>query len=204
MHTTAYGRRWNRAPALPPVGIGASSARENAKCIRILADFRRNRPPMKLIRLCPSSSPADARAVFAPGNDSLAPPDGLSRFGADSRHQSRAMAQGPPGIRFPGSDGGRNKKPSEICIVRGADASGGPFGNAFDIRRPTARPPRSNWTTGNCQPPIDGWNHPPRIRTDDRQSKPFFTLLSHYSVRMHFVCSRMQSVCTFCPRAKSQ
>ena len=81
VHTTAYGRRWNRAPALPPVGIGASSARENAKCIRILADFRRNRPPMKLIRLCPSSSPADARAVFAPGNDSLAPLTGFHPFG---------------------------------------------------------------------------------------------------------------------------
>ena len=58
VHTTAYGRRWNRAPALPPVGIGAFPARENAKCIRIririLADFRRNRPSGKLIRLCPS------------------------------------------------------------------------------------------------------------------------------------------------------
>ena len=50
VHTAAYGRRWNRAPALLPVGIGASLARENAKCIRIririFADFRRKRPPM--------------------------------------------------------------------------------------------------------------------------------------------------------------
>ncbi len=66
VHTTAYGRRWNRAPALPPVGIGASSARENRKCIRIFADFGRKRPPMKSIRLRPSSSPADARAGFRP------------------------------------------------------------------------------------------------------------------------------------------
>ena len=70
VHTTAYGRRWNRAPALLPVGIGAPPARENRKCIRIririFADFRRKRPPMKLIRLRPSSSPADARAGFLP------------------------------------------------------------------------------------------------------------------------------------------
>ena len=34
VHTAAYGRRWNRALDLLPVGIGASSARQNQKCIR--------------------------------------------------------------------------------------------------------------------------------------------------------------------------
>ena len=85
VHTTAYDRKSNRALALLPVGIEASPARENAKCIRIririLADFRRNRLSGKLIRLCPSSSPADARTVFAPGNDSLAPLTGFHPFG---------------------------------------------------------------------------------------------------------------------------
>ena len=58
VHTAAYDRKSNRALALLPVGIEASPARENAKCIRIririFADFRRNRPSGKLIRLCPS------------------------------------------------------------------------------------------------------------------------------------------------------
>ena len=34
VHTAAYGRQWNRALALPPVGIEASPAREDRKCIR--------------------------------------------------------------------------------------------------------------------------------------------------------------------------
>ena len=34
VHTAAYGRRWNRAPALLPVGIKALPARRNQKCIR--------------------------------------------------------------------------------------------------------------------------------------------------------------------------
>ena len=45
------------------------------------ADSRRNRPPMKLIRLRPSLIPFDARAVFAPKNDSLAPLRGFRPFG---------------------------------------------------------------------------------------------------------------------------
>ena len=81
VHTAAHGSLWNQALALPPVGIGASSARENAKCIRIFADSRRNRPPMKSIRLRPSLIPFDARAVFfAPKNDSLAPLTGFRPF----------------------------------------------------------------------------------------------------------------------------
>ncbi len=167
---------------------------------------------MKSIRLRPSLIPLDAQAVFCSCMPFFGPPDGLSRFGAKSFCTGAApWRRGRRGFAFQAVTADEIKSPRKCnrfsgrsCIVRGADAPGGPFGNAFDIRRPTARPPRSNWTTGNCQPPINGWNHPPRIRTDDRQSKPFFTLLSHYSVRMHFVCSRMQSVCTFCPRAKSQ
>ena len=80
-HTAAYGSLWNRALVLLPVGIGASSARRNQKCIRISADSRRNRPPMKSIRLRPSLIPFDAWAVFAPKNDSLAPLTGFRPFG---------------------------------------------------------------------------------------------------------------------------
>ena len=86
VHTAAYGSHRNQALALLPVGIGgAFPACENQKCIRIRirisADSRRNRPSMKSIRLRPSSSPADAQAVFAPKNDSLAPLRGFRPFG---------------------------------------------------------------------------------------------------------------------------
>ena len=84
VHTAAYDRKSNRALALLPVGIEASPARENAKCIRIRirisADFRRNRPPMKLIRLCPSLIPFDALAGFCPWKRFFGPSDGLSSF----------------------------------------------------------------------------------------------------------------------------
>ena len=64
VHTAAYGSLRNRALVLLPVGIEALPARENRKCIRILADFRRNRPPMKSIRLRPSLIPLNAQAAF--------------------------------------------------------------------------------------------------------------------------------------------
>ena len=109
VHTTAYVRRWNRAPALLPVGIGAPPARESRKCIRIririFADFGRKRPSMKLIRLCPASSPADARAGFCPWKRFFGPSDGLSSFwGIVCRHPIRAVPQGEPRIRFSGND----------------------------------------------------------------------------------------------------
>ena len=44
------------------------------------ADSRRNRPPMKLIRLCPSLIPLDARAGFRPWKRFFGPSDGLSSF----------------------------------------------------------------------------------------------------------------------------
>ena len=45
VHTTAYGRRWNRALALLPVGIEALPAREIEKCIRICI-----RPSVRIAR----------------------------------------------------------------------------------------------------------------------------------------------------------
>ena len=64
VHTAAYGSHWNPALALLPVGIEASSARRKPKVHTDphtdFADFRRNRPPMKSIRLRPSLIPFDA------------------------------------------------------------------------------------------------------------------------------------------------
>ena len=86
VYTTAYGSHWNQALALPPVGIEASSARQNDKCIRIciriFADFGRKCPPTKLIRLCPSLIPLDAQAGFCPQKRFFDPSDGLSSFQA--------------------------------------------------------------------------------------------------------------------------
>ena len=48
--------------------------------IRISADSRRNRPPMKSIRLRPSLIPFDARAGFRPWKRFFGPSDGLSSF----------------------------------------------------------------------------------------------------------------------------
>ena len=84
MHKTAYGFSLNQALALLPVGIEALPARENDKCIRICvrisADFGRKRPPMKLIRLCPSLIPIDTQGVFCPCTPFFGPSDGLSSF----------------------------------------------------------------------------------------------------------------------------
>ena len=80
VHKTAYGRRWNQALALLPVGIGAPPARENRKCIRISADSRRNRPSGELIRLRLSLILLDALAVFCPCMPFFGPSDGLSCF----------------------------------------------------------------------------------------------------------------------------
>ena len=110
MHKNAYGLSLKRALALLPVGIEAFSACEIAKCIRIciriFADFRRNRPPMKLIRLCSSSSPASAWAVFCLWKRFFGPSDGLSSFRRMGLlcHPIRAAPQGAPRIRFPGND----------------------------------------------------------------------------------------------------
>ena len=86
VYTAAYGSHWNQALALPPVGIEASSARQNDKCIRIciriFADFGRKCPPTKLIRLCPSLIPLDAQAGFCPQKRFFDPSDGLSSFQA--------------------------------------------------------------------------------------------------------------------------
>ena len=99
VHTTAYGSHWNPALALLPVGIEASSARRKQKAHTDphtdFADFRRNRPPMKLIRLCPSLIPIDARAGFCPWKRFFGPSDGLSSFwGIVCRHPTHTVPQG--------------------------------------------------------------------------------------------------------------
>lgn len=70
VHKSAYASGSNRALALLPVGKRGFTARRNQKCIRICirisADFRRNRPSRKLFHPCPSSSPVDAPGVFCP------------------------------------------------------------------------------------------------------------------------------------------
>ena len=80
VHKSVYGNDANPALALPPVGIETFSARQNQKCIRIFADFRRKHPPVELIRLCLPSSLADAPAAFCPCTPSLAPLTGLRPF----------------------------------------------------------------------------------------------------------------------------
>ena len=47
VHTTAYGSHWNPALALPPVGIGASSARRKQKCIRRCIRLFRHATPYR-------------------------------------------------------------------------------------------------------------------------------------------------------------
>ena len=118
VYTAAYGSHWNQALALPPVGIEASSARQNDKCIRIciriFADFGRKCPPTKLIRPCPSLIPLDAQAGFCPQKRFFDPSDGLSSFQAKfCCHQSHAVPQGVPGIRFSDNAGGWNKNGPE-------------------------------------------------------------------------------------------
>ena len=55
------------------------------------------------------------------------------------------------------------------------------------------RLPSENLQSGNLADSDDG----------KRQGQAVFTFSSHLCVRMHFVCSRMQSVCTFSARAKN-
>ena len=121
VHKTAYGRRWNQALALLPVGIGAPPARENRKCIRICirisADSRRNRPSGELIRLRLSLILLDALAVFCPCMPFFGPSDGLSCFWGIVFRTIRAVPQGPPRIRFSGNGGDWNeKRPGNVIV----------------------------------------------------------------------------------------
>ena len=123
-HTAAYGSHRNPALALPPVGIEASSARRKQKRIRIririFADSRRNRPPMKSIRLRPSLIPFDAPAVFCPWKRFFGPSDGLSSFQAIVVVPIHTVPQGAPRIRFSG-DGvfGNEKRPENVIVFSG-------------------------------------------------------------------------------------
>ena len=121
VHKTAYGRRWNQALALLPVGIGAPPARANRKCIRICirisADSRRNRPSGELIRLRLSLILLDALAVFCPCMPFFGPSDGLSCFWGIVFRTIRAVPQGPPRIRFSGNGGDWNeKRPGNVIV----------------------------------------------------------------------------------------
>ena len=73
--------------------------------------------------------------------------------------------------------------------------SGGRRGASVVLRKSSAfqRLPSENLQSDNHGDSNDG----------KRRGQAVFTLSTHSCVRMHFVCSRMQSVCTFCPRARS-
>ena len=91
VHTAAYGRRWNRALALLPVGIGASLARENRKCIR------------RCIRLFGRKTPIDPllserRDLFGMASE---PMDGIRPCGPSQGPLPRASRR-PPGRNGPG------------------------------------------------------------------------------------------------------
>ena len=76
VHTAAYGSRWNRALVLLSVGIGASSARENRKCIRRCIRLFRHatpyRPPIGNGRRNRPDDPAPGRDGIS--TDSTHPP----------------------------------------------------------------------------------------------------------------------------------
>ena len=189
----AYGRIRRRLQS----GLGSTACRHwdasRPRKPKVHTDFRRlrrKRPPMKSIRLRPSLIPFDAPAVFCPWKRFFGPSDGLSSFWRISRrHPIRAVPQGPPRIRFSDNDGGWNKKRHGNVIVFSvipSPALHGPMGygqSSAPYRRPES---------------------PLKMKLGSGQSKPVFTLLSHYADIMHFVCSRMHQLCTFCPKARSQ
>ena len=101
VHTAAYGSHWNQVLALLPVGIGASSARENRKCIRRCIRLFRHatpyRPPIGNGRRNRPDDPAPGR-------------DGIS---TDSTHPTIPVGivaghlpQGGPYMPFFGPSGG--------------------------------------------------------------------------------------------------
>ena len=113
--------------SLLPVGIGASSARRNQKCIRICirisADFRRNRPSTELIRLCPSSSPADAQGVSCSCTPFFGPSDGLSSFrGEDVAIRFAPRRKGRQGFDFQAMTSTEIKKRPGNVIVFSDDS----------------------------------------------------------------------------------
>ena len=123
------------------------------------------------------------------------------------RKPARASTGDDDGRRRINSIGGRFRKlfSAVIADVRSnaliqcptaLPESGGRRGASVALRKSSdfQRLPSENLQSGNHGDSDDG--------KDRRQA--VFTLSSHLCVRMHFVCSRMQSVCTFRPRARSQ
>ena len=100
-HTAAYGSHRNQALALLPVGIGASSARENRKCIRRCIRLFRHatpyRPPIGNGRRNRPDDPAPGRDGIS--TDSTHPPIPV---GIVAGH----LPQGGPYMPFFGPSGG--------------------------------------------------------------------------------------------------
>ena len=194
MHKSAYGDDANRALALLLVDIEAPSARGKRKCIRIririFADFGRKCPPMKLIRLCPSPSPLDARGVFCPCTPFFGPSDGLSSFWAIV-----------VGIRLKPCHRGRQGFDFQTTMADGIKKRHGNVIVFSVIPSPALHGPMGY---GQSSAPYRRPESPLKMKSGSGQSKPVFTLLSHYADIMHFVCSRMHQLCTFCPKARSQ
>ena len=117
MHTAAYGSHRNPALALLPVGIGASSARENRKCIRRCIRLFRHatpyRPPIGNGRRNRPDDPAPGRDGIS--TDSTHPPIPV---GIVAGH----LPQGGPYMPFFGPSGGLS--PQEAPDVVGIAAIG--------------------------------------------------------------------------------
>ena len=135
VHTAAYGSHRNQALALLPVGIGASSARENRKCIRRCIRLFRHatpyRPPIGNGRRNRPDDPAPGRDGIS--TDSTHPPIPV---GIVAGH----LPQGGPYMPFFGPSGGlspqealdrRTSPPSALrgrlsgagCIAREKEAT---------------------------------------------------------------------------------
>ena len=159
MHKSAYGDDANRALALLPVDIEAPSARGKRKCIRIririFADFGRKCPPMKLIRLCPSSSPADAQGVSCSCTPFFGPSDGLSSFrGEDVAIRFAPRRKGRQGFDFQAMTSTEIKKrPGNVIVFR------------LGFIQPTATPQGGPQAIHRPQAIGDPLSGPSRIRT---------------------------------------
>ena len=130
VHTAAYGSHRNQALALLPVGIGASSARENRKCIRRCIRLFRHatpyRPPIGNGRRNRPDDPAPGRDGIS--TDSTHPPIPV---GIVAGH----LPQGGPYMPFFDPSGGLS--PQEALDPAGIAAIGPPW--PF-IRRGVHRP----------------------------------------------------------------
>ena len=191
VHTAAYGSLWNRALVLLPIGIGASSARRNQKCIRILADSRRNRPPMKSIRFRPSLIPLDAQAVFCSCMPFFGPPltgfrawDEVVGTGAAPWRRSRR------GFAFQAVTSTEIEKRLGDVIVFSDDSirpTATPQGGPQAIHRPQA-------TSDPLSGPLEirtgsgfQWRNQARLHNSFTFMRPYALRMQPYAVRMHFL-----------------